>query len=271
MRSLASIAAAATALVALPECNDVIGITSLSVAPSSDDAGADATGDWCAVHAPDATACEDFDGPNGFASGGWSAPIGSSAENGVLDDAAFRSPPRALTVSSPALPSGARPAQWYIAHPFPESRRVSLAFDARIDTRDPDGAYVTLADIALAGAPPSEGTHVSITYDRVGLHIIVLQTQQPVVDHTLAASPAIVIGAWARIELNVERDSDGGAGAVVSVRLDGHAVMLADGTPAARFLVAGAGNTTVILGAGFVSSPSIAQVVHIDDAVIDLR
>ena len=259
------------ALFTLPDCNDVLGITSLSVAPSSGDAGTDAGGDWCSANAPNATACEDFDGPDGFARGGWSEPTGNFGEHGVLDDAVFRSPPRALTVSSPPLPNGGRPAQWCIVHPFPASRRVSLAFDLRIDTLDPDGAYVTLADIALAGAPPGDGTHVSISYDRVGLHILVLQSQQPVGDHTLAASPAIAVGAWARLELNVERDADGGAGAVASAKLDGHAVMLADGTPAARFVVAGAGNTTVILGACFVSPPSIAQIVHIDDAVVDLR
>jgi hypothetical protein len=272
-RALGSLARLTPAmLIALPACNDVLGITSLSVVPSADDAaaGGDAGPDWCRANAPDATACEDFDGPGEFARGGWSPQGGNRGEIGALDDVVFRSPSRALTMSTPALGNGSPAAQWCIAHPFPSSLHIALALDVRIDTLDTNGAYMTFADLALGGAPPSSGTHLSLAIDRAGLHLLVLQGASPLpVDHLFSTS--LALGTWVRVAIDVVRDVDGGTGAQASVSLDGRELAFVEGPSAGRFVINGAGDTTVDVGACYVSAPSVAQVVHVDDVVVDLR
>lgn len=280
----ALVAVALSALVAAAGCSiifsvdrfegDPPGAGDARTAEAGEDAPSDATitdalppaDAWCSHDA--GIFCEDFDQSDGVSFPRWSFP--PQRVNGTLslDDAAVRSVPYALVVSTRAN-ADATATDVDLYHRFPSTAgEVHVAFDIRVDALPVE--YVHVLELKLRDA--TEVTRYEAFLLASSKGTLLYQSDSPLAQgpdaSTTPLSPPLPLGTWTRVTLDLVYGQQLADAPLLRLRFDGSAPPVYEGP-----VLGGRKNDLFVL-AGFGvmgSSPKGAVMLHFDNITIDPR
>jgi hypothetical protein len=230
-------------------------------APTADTAADSSPSHWCDDHPH--PFCDDFD--EGPLLPGWDT---FATESGAvaLDDAEYTSPPRSFLATVTPVAAGGGGAARLGKRTLELVSSVLVAYDVRPEALDP-AATLGVSAIQLFDVQGTLVETINVLLTRGGASIEDIGTASDggVYVGSLPIAPALPIGAWTRVSLDVELPRDAGLGAgTVTVSL-GQSVVL-DHAPLAPSSQPG----LVVVFLGLVAgSSSATSAVRYDDVTFD--
>jgi hypothetical protein len=220
--------------------------------------GASEGGRYCATVSPTPGFCDDFDDEGPFSR--WTTSVIGAGGSVVRDRAAARSNPNSLLTTS-AASTVSIPA--YLRRTSPSSvHRVRVAYDMRVEARDPQTAYAEVGYIRFGA-----GTRIHAFYIRLFASTSEFSSEAYLSDGGIPVKNVGLgnpLSSWTRVAV----DYDLRAAPHVSVTLDG---VLAGDTPLDPSLFTPA-VADVDIGVGYSGHPSSAGwQLRYDDVTVDFE